>query len=114
MEWIHGQSVAQTIFSCVHLKHVQGISSPLFKAFVRLALYTMQYTYDIIMDAQIYFEEDFTPDLCGFDFDVDISIDTLLAQVLHIAHKIQDILESSDSGSWFNTRFCQNTAFEKD
>ena len=98
MEWIGGHSIAQTIYSCVYLKDYTRVSSPLLKNFIALLILTMKDTYDIIMDAQIYFEEDFAPDLCGFDLSIHLSPDTLVAQITHVLRQIREILASDATG----------------
>lgn len=69
IEWLGGRLLAMTTHSCLYF-HVKPVNPPIL-LFMQLLSLQMMYQYKTIMDAQVFFEEDFMTDLSGFKLGFD-------------------------------------------
>lgn len=80
--WLDGRTIVQSIFSCYYLHRIDWLPhGSLMRAFVLALLRSCDLARAAIMRGDLFYEEDFCPDMYGFSLAVEPS-DAQLAQLL--------------------------------
>jgi Mak10 subunit, NatC N(alpha)-terminal acetyltransferase len=69
-EWHSGRMLATTVMSCVYMHSPAEITCRPFRMLVEITMGCLHLGYEQILDAQIFYEEDFLPDLAEFELNV--------------------------------------------
>ncbi|KAI8909632.1 hypothetical protein EDD86DRAFT_205910 [Gorgonomyces haynaldii] len=96
IDWIGGQCIALNIFSCRFLDDYEQHQSRSLVQFIRMLMFCIHGAYDIIVEAEICFEEDFMPDFMNCNVKVDREHDTAMAECLHTYKYFQELVQSKD------------------
>ncbi|KAL2919398.1 N-alpha-acetyltransferase, non-catalitic subunit [Polyrhizophydium stewartii] len=91
MEWLSGQPVSQTVFTCVYLHDLPSVSSRIVHSFLQLLLCQMARARSFVHEQGIFFEEDFNMDLYGFELEPrGVKPSELQSSMLELIGKLKD------------------------
>lgn len=87
--WHSGDSAIHTLYTCLYLHDPDILKAPILRTYVRCLLKTCDIVRAVILDANIFEEEDFSANKFSFDLGENLDEDT----VLHDIRKVEQELE---------------------
>eukprot|EP00462_Mataza_sp_D1_P020444 CAMPEP_0175127060 /NCGR_PEP_ID=MMETSP0087-20121206/4189_1 /TAXON_ID=136419 /ORGANISM="Unknown Unknown, Strain D1" /LENGTH=757 /DNA_ID=CAMNT_0016409021 /DNA_START=14 /DNA_END=2287 /DNA_ORIENTATION=+ len=98
MTWYNGHSIGHTLFTCLYLHRLSLIRSPFLLAFAKCLLKSCNFVRNIVLDADIYEEEDFYSNTFGFDLCSELSHHDLLAEMKVAEDSLEVKLKCAKTG----------------